>query len=446
MTTDECPPAKCRAPDSGDWILCDVCQQWFHQPCVGINPDTVADIVAYHCDSCQQRHGPLVTARKSKRARSKIDYQALDRGETYAVPKLWHPHIAPLMAFVNQVKDEDAVTIINDAADLTPQTKRHRPILVPQGQAQCEALGMTLPARFSIDDIVDLVGADTPVEVMDVLTQQGVPGWKMGRWRDYFKASHDRDRIRNVILLEISDLDVGRQFTRPRVVREMDLVDKVWRGPEPRPKITTYCLMSVKDSFTDFHIDFGGTLVYYTVFQGGKHFLFYPPTEDNLLCYTNWCRETDQNYTWFGDYLTLHKRRTIRPLGGFKVELKPGDVFFIPLGWIHAVYTPEDSLVIGGNYITQEDVAMQLRINKVEEATNVPAKYRFPQFNQVMWLTSHWLLTQKPDTVNDELVDALLQHHKAQVAEAGKSLKLPREISDAAAHIHQLELLRLTDD
>lgn len=440
MTTDACPPLICRAPECGEWILCDVCGQWFHQPCVGVNPQMVAEIVAYHCLKCETKHGPLVTARKSKRSKSKIDYQALDRGETFAVPKLWHPHISRLLAFQNQ--DDVTVTVITDAKQFTAETPRDRPLLIPQGQSQLDALGMRIPTSFTIDDITNLVGDDTAVEVMDVLTQQGVPGWKLGRWRHYFR-SDTRDRIRNVISLEISDLSLGQQFQRPLVVRELDLVDRVWPGPEPRPKITTYCLMSVKDSFTDFHIDFGGTLVYYTVFQGGKHFLFYPPTEENLICYTQWCLDKDQNYTWFGDYLTMHKRRTIKPKGGFKVELTKGDVFFIPLGWIHAVYTPEDSLVIGGNYLTEQDVAMQLRICAVEEATHVPLKYRFPQFDQVMWLTSDWLLKHKTtEKIDDDVVEALIQHHKSQVETKGKLIRLPKAITDATSHIAQLEQLR----
>lgn len=31
-----------------------------------------------------------------------------------------------------------------------------------------------------------------------------------------------------------------------------------------------YCLMSVKGCYTDFHIDFGGTSVWYHVFKGSK--------------------------------------------------------------------------------------------------------------------------------------------------------------------------------
>ena len=33
------------------------------------------------------------------------------------------------------------------------------------------------------------------------------------------------------------------------------------------------------------------------------------------------------------------------------ITLEAGNTFFIPSGWIHAVYTPEDSLVFGGNFL-----------------------------------------------------------------------------------------------
>lgn len=31
-----------------------------------------------------------------------------------------------------------------------------------------------------------------------------------------------------------------------------------------------YCLMSVRGCYTDFHVDFGGTSVWYHIHQGGK--------------------------------------------------------------------------------------------------------------------------------------------------------------------------------
>jgi F-box/leucine-rich repeat protein 10/11 len=66
------------------------------------------------------------------------------------------------------------------------------------------------------------------------------------------------------------------QVVAPRIVRQIDWVDKVW----PRhlkelqiessnsiddmmyPKVQKYCLMSVKNCWTDFHIDLGGTSVW----------------------------------------------------------------------------------------------------------------------------------------------------------------------------------------
>lgn len=36
------------------------------------------------------------------------------------------------------------------------------------------------------------------------------------------------------------------------------------------PKVQKYCLMSVKGCYTDFHIDFGGTSVWYHILRGSK--------------------------------------------------------------------------------------------------------------------------------------------------------------------------------
>lgn len=67
-------------------------------------------------------------------------------------------------------------------------------------------------------------------------------------------------------------------------VRFIDWVDCVW----PRhlkeaqrestnaldemmyPKVQKYCLMSVKGCYTDFHVDFGGTSVWYHILKGAK--------------------------------------------------------------------------------------------------------------------------------------------------------------------------------
>ena len=53
--------------------------------------------------------------------------------------------------------------------------------------------------------------------------------------------------------------------------------------------------------------------------------------------------------------------------------------------WIHAVFTPEDSLVFGGNYLHSFAMEKQLQVAHIEEVTRVPQKFRFPFFTEMLW-------------------------------------------------------------
>lgn len=41
------------------------------------------------------------------------------------------------------------------------------------------------------------------------------------------------------------------------------------------------------------------------------------------------------------------------------------------VGWIHAVYTPVDSMVFGGNFLHSFNIPMQLNICNIEDRTRV---------------------------------------------------------------------------
>ncbi len=41
------------------------------------------------------------------------------------------------------------------------------------------------------------------------------------------------------------------------------------------------------------------------------------------------------------------------------------------LGWIHAVYTPVDTLVFGGNFLHSFNIPMQMHISSIEDRTRV---------------------------------------------------------------------------
>lgn len=402
------------SPKSTSWIQCDVCKKWYHAICTKLTQPEIKNLNTYHCQVCSAKHGESSFRRKLKRARVQIDYVALNEGETFAIDKANHHHVYNFLNFEPDATSEEKTPYIEvlESEQLNKEyvlrTELPKPVLIPQ--VDLKKSGMKLPARreeISVQYIEDKVGGDTPVEVMDVLTQQGVlPGWNMSKWKEYFYTdAESRDRIRNVISLEVSQVDdIGKAFSRPNVVKDLDLVDKVWSYGEknqPRPQVTKYCLMSVKSSYTDFHLDFSGTCVYYTVCKGKKTFLMYPPTDLNLYLYTAWCQEPHQNFTWFGDYTKSYKGRQSKPAGGFKATLKEGDLFIIPSGWIHAVYTPEDSVVIGGNFLLLNSLEMHLKINDIEKKTRVPSKFRFPMFNKVLWLTSWYYFNNQDAFIED---------------------------------------------
>lgn len=409
-----CADSPIENSGSISWIRCDICRQWLHTQCVSLKDTETGKIASYHCIDCEEDHGPSQMKRTLKRARVKIDYVALDQGDTFAVDKSVHPHVLSFLLFdVEADRSKNGFIDVLEPAELTKlfvlDTQLQKPVLILD--VDSGGLGMQLPRardEILVEYIAQKTGGDHRVEVMDVLLQQSEsPLWNLDQWRKYFyTAANDRDRIRNVISLEVSDVeDLGTEFVRPEMVRKLDLVDKVWcdsdGNDQKRPKVTVYCLMSVAGSYTDFHIDFSGTPVYYTVCSGTKTFLMYPPTDENLQLYKLWCQEPQQNFIWFGEYTRKVFGKKLKAQSGFKVDLQKGDLFFIPSGWIHSVYTPEDAIIIGGNYLTLRDLPMHLKIYGIEKETKVPSKYRFPMFNKVLWLTLWYYYNHQDEFLHD---------------------------------------------
>ncbi|KNC87550.1 hypothetical protein SARC_00374 [Sphaeroforma arctica JP610] len=204
-------------------------------------------------------------------------------------------------------------------------------------------------------------------------------GWTLQKWVEYYNTpAEEREKIFNVISLEFSGTPLARKVLSPQIVREIDWIDHVWPSPRSKPRVQKYCLMGVQDSYTDFHIDFGGTSVWYHVVNGQKDFFFIPPTTQNLSIYKRWANGHSQSRNFLGDHVEQC----------YKVSLFPGNTLFIPSGWIHAVYTPEDSLVFGGNFIHEHAVNMQLTVYTMELSMRVKPRFQFPMFERMMWFVA----------------------------------------------------------
>uniref|UniRef100_A0A8C7YWP7 [histone H3]-dimethyl-L-lysine(36) demethylase n=1 Tax=Oryzias sinensis TaxID=183150 RepID=A0A8C7YWP7_9TELE len=253
-----------------------------------------------------------------------------------------------------------------------------------------DGLGLQMPdSDFSVSDVKLFVGSRRIVDVMDVNTQKGIE-MSMAQWRRYYETPpSEREKLYNVISLEFSHTRLENLVKRPASVDLIDWVDNMWpRHLKERqrdstnaiidmhyPKVQKYCLMSVQGCFTDFHIDFGGTSVWYHILRGGKVFWLIPPTPQNLEMYENWVLSGKQGDIFLGDKCCDCQR----------IELKQGNTFIIPSGWIHAVYTPEDTLVFGGNFLHSFNIPMQLNIYNIEDRTRVPAKFRYPFYYEMCW-------------------------------------------------------------
>lgn len=202
------------------------------------------------------------------------------------------------------------------------------PIFIPAP----EGLDMqVLPREMKISEIAKAVGEDTPLDVIDVASQSGLNNWTLGRWANYYE-SPTRERVRNVISLELSLTPLRDKVVSPRIVREIDWVENHWpatmKDRYVYPQVTRYCLMSPGQSWTDWHVDFSASSVYYHILRGSKTFYFIAPTAKNLRMYEAWSGNAEkQARTWLGDMCDKV----------YKVELQPGNTMIIPSGWIHCV-------------------------------------------------------------------------------------------------------------
>ncbi|KAF9932718.1 JmjC domain-containing histone demethylation protein 1 [Mortierella alpina] len=401
-----CPKNK---PESGTWICCDVCETWYHARCLKMSIEEFEAIDSYHCAQCAPKAGPSTLLRKSSRKQGKINYADLvngivshqskwrvlldshqflvdkfDRVQGKDVTMDWMRATgfkAPIIVKGDQANSNSSSSGRNNKRNSADEDKEAGTGAAAEGEAG-EGLEMKMPPKtLTVDDVRDAVGEDTAVEVIDVATQSELSDWSMGLWADYFKTE-PKERVYNVISLEISGTPLADKVQRPRVVRELDWIDNFWpkelRAKE-FPKVQLYCLMSVKDSFTDFHIDFAGSSVFYHILSGSKTFYFVEPTSTHLRKYAKWSSSADQSTTFFSDEVSGKCT---------KVELQQGDTMLIPAGWIHAVYTPSSSVVIGGNFIHSLHIPMQYRVADIEIETNVSPKFRFPYFEKLNWFVA----------------------------------------------------------
>uniref|UniRef100_A0A8C1TGC7 PHD finger protein 2 n=1 Tax=Cyprinus carpio TaxID=7962 RepID=A0A8C1TGC7_CYPCA len=345
--------------------------------CVGVDEDEAPDIDIYHCPNCEKTHGKSTLKKKKS-------WNKHDTGQSGDV----RPVQNGSQVFIKELRSrtfpssEDVVVKLSGSQmtlDYLEENGFNEPILIQKK----DGLGMAMPApTFYISDVENYVGPDVLVDVVDV-TKQTHSQMKLKEFVDYYYSTN-RKKVLNVINLEFSDTRMASIVESPQIVRKLSWVENYWPDDAllGKPKVSKYCLICVKDSYTDFHIECGGASVWYHVLKGEKIFFLIKPTSANLSLYERWRSSSNHSEMFFADQVDKC----------YKCTLKQGQTLFIPSGWINAILTPVDCLAFSGHFVHSMSVEMQMRAYEVEKRLKVASLTPFPNFETACWYVGKYYL------------------------------------------------------
>lgn len=138
-----------------------------------------------------------------------------------------------------------------------------------------------------------------------------------------------RKKLLNVVSLSLAGSSLEAEIDPPTAVTECELIKEVWPCDVPgRPQVLKFALMSPAGCYTDFHLDYGGSSVWYHVVSGRKVFLVVPPTDENIQLFTAWAASVKQGSVFLGEHVK----------GTRRVEVSYSLVFHILVSQFHCQY------------------------------------------------------------------------------------------------------------
>jgi hypothetical protein len=349
-------------------IACDVCHVWFHGECVGVAETQARTIDKYHCPKCSPICGPSIDKKETTTDAAAAKKKKTETAHVHVAPAVVPTRIAainPVLGtrigsgdFLHELRyrrmfpsASDILMELHSGDELRDDDDFGQPIWI----RHAEGLGMDIPADLTYAvvkrRVVSAVGSVYPsVDVIDVMAQETL-SMSLEAFLDRFSEEVPSSSPLNCLSLEVSDSSLGDDVVSPRFVRSLE-----WRAVQDPssqtvPKVGKYCILSMENSYTDFHIDFGGSSVWYHVARGAKTFYFVPPSAKNLSLFERWQRMQNQKEIFFGDMVEKC----------YRLELEEKETLIIPTGWIHAVFTSRRAIVFGGNFLNSLNIPLQIK-------------------------------------------------------------------------------------
>ncbi|CEF60612.1 JmjC domain-containing protein [Strongyloides ratti] len=240
-----------------------------------------------------------------------------------------------------------------------------------------EIIESNLPRNFMCSVIIDNKPGTKEMVLSEVLENMKI---------EYSKRKH----IYNCLSLNYTFMALEDVFTCPNFVIEMNLAINNW--PDVLkiaqiccdkdkeiifPMTWNYCTVSTKGLYTNFHIDFGNNSVWISVISGKKTWWYIPSAKYIIAAFEQYLKDSCSSKDFFG----------FCAANCCKITLTARQSFFLLAGWIHAVYTNKDTLMVGGNFLTSAALETHLQIVESEQRQKAEVAYTYVYFKKLMWYT-----------------------------------------------------------
>lgn len=217
--------------------MCDACKIWYHCLCVNVDESDVNEIEEYHCKFCSSSKGPSIYNHKNNH---RYDRSIDDSNHSL-------PTQIGTTKFIEELKQNRKFKKLEkvyklDGYDVTMNflldNGFDRPILVKNP----EGLKMKIPTDFSLKMLLDKLGDNYPVEVINVYRQE-TDNMKLIELVNALniKERDEKSKVLNCISLELSLTQLADEIEPPFIVRhELSWADNVFSEQGMKKKRILY--------------------------------------------------------------------------------------------------------------------------------------------------------------------------------------------------------------